>query len=421
MSGKPVTAVVFGAGMRGDIYSSYSLDHPAEFKVVAIAEPDDYRRNVFGDKFGIPEEMRFTGYKELLEKEKMADCALVCTQDRMHYEPAVLAMKKGYHVLCEKPMSPLPDQIIEMGKTAKEYDRVLTICHVLRYSPFFTKVKEIIDAGRLGRIMTIHHLEEVGFFHQAHSFVRGNWRRVEDTSPMLLAKCCHDMDLIMWMIGSPCTKVSSFGEQTFFKEENAPEGAALRCMDGCPHTDTCAFYAPRFYLEHPRADGFIKAVAYDETTESLVEALRTGPYGRCVFHCDNTAVDHQVVTMEFEGGVTATLTMSGFSHEITRKINIMGTAGQLEGDLAKSELKFYDFLTGNTETIDIRVPKSGHHGSDSRTMRDFVRLVASDGKAENRTNADVSIASHLMTLAAEESRLTGKTVEMEAFVQKYSK
>lgn len=418
---KQVTAVVIGGGMRGDIYSSYSIEHPNEMKPVAIAEPDEERRKIYAEKYHIPEDMQFSDYKELLGREKLADCALICTQDQMHYEPTIMALKKGYHVLCEKPMSPFADQIIEMGETAKKYNRILTICHVLRYSPFFTKVKSMIDEGRLGRIMNIQHLEEVGFWHQAHSFVRGNWRNTEETSPMILAKCCHDMDLIMWMMGSTCKKVSSFGERTFFKEENAPEGAALRCMDGCPHTENCAFYAPRFYQEHPHAGGFAKAVAFDEKPESLIEALRTGPYGRCVFHCDNTVVDHQIVSMEFEGGVNATLTMSGFTHDCTRKINIMGTAGQLEGNLEENRLIFHDFLTGNTETIDIRVPKSGHNGSDYSTIRDFLKLVASDGKAENKTNAEVSIASHLMTLAAEESRITGKTVCMEEFVKKYSK
>lgn len=416
---KQVTAVVIGAGMRGDIYASYSLEHPNEVKIVAFTEPDPLRRKIYAEKYQIPEEMQFSDYKDLFAREKLADCAFICTQDQMHYEPAILAMEKGYHVMCEKPMSPFAEQIIHMGETAKKNDRILTICHVLRYSPFFTRVKSFIDEGRLGKIMTIHHLEEVGFFHQAHSFVRGNWRKVEETSPMLLAKCCHDMDLIMWMTGSPCKKVSSFGERTFFKEENAPEGAALRCMDGCPHRDDCAFYAPRFYLEHPRRDGFIKAVCYEEETPKLLEALRTGPYGRCVFHCDNTAVDHQVVNMEFENGTTAVLTMSGFTNDITRKINIMGTKGQLEGNLSENRLIFHDFLTGNTETIDIFIPKSGHNGSDYGIMRDFIKLVAADGKAENKTNADVSINSHLMTLAAEQSRQTGKTVNMQEYLDQF--
>lgn len=414
---KQVTAVVIGAGMRGDIYASYGIEHPNEFRVLAIAEPDAGRRKIFSDKYQIPEEMQFADYKDLLEKDKMADCALVCTQDQMHFEPTILALNKGYHVLCEKPMSPFADQIIQMGETAKANHRILTICHVLRYSPFFTKVKSMIDEGRLGKIMNIQHLEEVGFWHMAHSFVRGNWRKTEETSPMILAKCCHDMDLIMWMVGSTCKKVSSFGERSFFKEENAPEGSALRCMDECECRDTCAFYAPRFYLEHPRAEGFVKPVAYDEKVDTLMEALRTGPYGRCVFHCDNDVVDHQIVSMEFENGVNATLTMSGFTHDCTRKINIMGTAGQLEGNLEENKLIFHDFLTGNTETIDIFVPKSGHNGSDYSTIRDFVKLVAADGQGDNKTNADVSIASHLMTLAAEEARLTGKTIDMEEFVK----
>ena len=410
---KKVTAIVIGAGNRGNTYASYSQIYPNELQIVAVVEPDAFRRKLFSEQYNIALENQFEDYEAMFEREKMADCVFVCTQDKMHCEPTIQALKKGYHVLCEKPMSPDADKIRHMGEVAKQEGRVLSICHVLRYSPFFVKVKSMIDEGKLGQIMTIQHIEEVGFWHQAHSFVRGNWRNVEETSPMILAKCCHDMDLITWMVNSPCKKISSFGERSFFKAENKPEGAPLHCMDGCPHRDQCAFYAPRFYLEHPRAEGgFRDAVTRKEGTEALLEALRTGPYGRCVFQCDNTAVDHQVVSMEFENGVNATMTMCGFTSDCTRKINIMGTAGQLEGNLEENQLTFYDFLTGNKEIIHIHVSESGHSGSDFSMMHDFVKLIEADGKEENRTNADVSVQSHLLTLAAEESRVSGKTIQL---------
>lgn len=204
---KQVTGVLIGAGLRGGyVYSQYALDHPEEFKVVAVAEPDGDRRKLFAARHGIDKNMQFTSYEELLAKEKMADCAMICTQDRMHYEPVIMAMKKGYHVLCEKPMSQNKEEIIKMGALAQKYNCRLSVCHVLRYSPFFTKLKSLLDEGAIGRLMSIQHIEEVGYWHHAHSFVRGNWRKAEDSSPMILQKCCHDMDILLWLSGSHCKK-----------------------------------------------------------------------------------------------------------------------------------------------------------------------------------------------------------------------
>ena len=280
---KKVTSIVIGAGLRGGhVYSQYALDHPDEFQVVAVAEPDKERRESFAKRHNIPEELCFESYEELLGKEKLADCAMICTMDRMHYEPTIMALKKGYHVLCEKPMSPDKKEIIEMGEMAKKYDRILSVCHVLRYSPFFSKLKELLEEGKIGRLMTIQHMEEVGYWHQAHSFVRGNWRNAEESSPMILQKCCHDMDIMLWLADSKCESLSSFGELSYFTEENAPEGAPAYCLDGCPHRDECAFYAPRFYLEN--LDGYLVRAVTDQTDpEHVLEALKKGPYGMSIF------------------------------------------------------------------------------------------------------------------------------------------
>lgn len=204
---KQITSILIGAGLRGGyVYSQYALDHPDEFKVIAVAEPDQERRELFAAKHNIPKELQYESYEELLQQDKMADCAMICTQDKMHYEPVTMAMQKGYHVLCEKPMSPDKEEIIKMGAMAKKYDRILSVCHVLRYSPFFSKIKEILEEGRIGRMMSIQHIEEVGYWHHAHSFVRGNWRNKEESSPMILQKCCHDMDIMLWLADSKCKK-----------------------------------------------------------------------------------------------------------------------------------------------------------------------------------------------------------------------
>lgn len=415
---KKVTAILIGAGLRGGyVYSAYALEHPDEFQVVAVAEPDEIRRKIFAEKHQIPKEKQFVSYEEMLKKEKMADCALVCTQDNMHTEPVIMAMEKGYHVLCEKPMSTKAEEIMRMGEMAKKYHRILSICHVLRYSSFFSKLRGLLEEGKIGRLMSIQHIEQVGYWHHAHSFVRGNWRNAEESSPMILQKCCHDMDILIWLVGSSCKKVSSFGNLTFFKPENAPENAPDRCLDGCPYRDECAFYAPKFYLEHPKAvdDGLVFAVTQDNTPASILEALKKGPYGRCVFHCDNTVVDHQVVNLEFENEVNVSFVMSAFTNQCAREIRLMGTRGEIVGNMESGEITVCDFVSGDEEHIKLHTPKTGHSGSDTRMMKDFVQLVALDGVGSSRSNAEVSVESHLMALAAEESRVRGETIDFVKF------
>lgn len=415
---KQVTSILIGAGLRGGhVYSQYALEHPDEFKVLAVAEPDRERREEFAAKHQIPEELRFSTYEELLSKDKMADCAMVCTQDQMHCEPVVLAMEKGYHVLCEKPMSPDKGEIVKMGEYSRKYARILSVCHVLRYSPFFTKLKSLLEEGRIGRLMSIQHIEEVGYWHHAHSFVRGNWRNAEMSSPMILQKCCHDMDILLWLADSRCKRISSFGALTYFKEENAPKGAPPYCMDGCAYRDDCAFYAPRFYMEHPKAeeDGLVYAVTGKADPEHILSALQKGPYGRCVFHCDNTVADHQTVNIEFENEVTASFLMTAFTKQCARRIRLMGTRGEMKGDMEQGTIEIADFTSGMTEKIRLHTPTKGHGGSDRSMMRDFVRMIG-EGK-QGKTDAAVSVESHLMALAAEESRVEGRSIDFSDYVR----
>ena len=417
---KPVTSILIGAGLRGGyVYSQYALDYPNEFKIVAVAEPDPDRRAIFSKKHNIPKEFQFKSYKDLLKKDKIADCAMVCTQDQMHFEPVITALKKGYHVLCEKPMSPYKDEIIKMGKVAKEYDRILSICHVLRYSPFFSKIKALLVENKIGRLMTIQHIEEVGYWHHAHSFVRGNWRNSEESSPMILQKCCHDMDILLWLADSSCKKISSFGNLSYFSKENAPDGAPLYCMDGCAHYDECPFYAPRFYLEHSKAieDGLIYAITDYTDSEHIIDALKKGPYGRCVFHSDNTVVDHQTVEIEFCNQVTASFLMTAFTNKCARRIRLMGTKGEIKGDMEAGIIEVTEFINGTNEIIKLHTPTKGHSGSDMNMMKDFVRIIGEGRKG--KTNADISVESHLMALAAEEARLNDVVVDFKQYINSF--
>ncbi|MDQ6421432.1 Gfo/Idh/MocA family oxidoreductase [Paenibacillus sp. LHD-117] len=416
---KKITAVLVGAGQRGaGAYAPYALQHPEDIQFVAVADRDADRRERFQQAHQIADEQCFPGWEELLAEPKLADAILICTQDKMHYEPALLALEKGYHVLMEKPMSPDPQECVIMGEYAKRYNRVFSICHVLRYTDFFATIKKIITDGEIGKLITIQHTENVEHRHQAHSFVRGNWRDAQESSPMILAKSCHDMDIIQYLVDAECTKVSSFGSLTHFRQESAPEGAPMYCLDGCPVQDTCPYYAPRMYIERDDWVGEVlrSVVSNDTSDEGVLQSLEKGPYGRCVYHCDNNVVDHQVVNMEFANEVTVAFTMSAFTYEGGRSVKLMGSLGQIRADMEKNIIEVTSFSTRETKTINLNTDAAGHGGGDTGIMRDFVRLVRNDGQEEGLTSADVSVKSHLIAFAAEKSRLESKVIIMADYI-----
>ncbi len=420
---KKITAVLIGAGMRGrEAYAPYTLDSHSEMKIIAVAEPIEERRKIFCELYGIPDSMSFKTWEDLLAQPKLADVAMICNQDKDHFAPTMLALEKGYHVLLEKPMSNKPDECVQMVRQAEKYGRILTICHVLRYTPFFTNIKKLLEDGVIGDIVTIEHSENVAYWHQAHSYVRGNWRNTAQSSPMILAKSCHDLDIICWLVDKKCRKVSSFGSLKHFRKENAPEGAPERCLDGCPHKNTCPYYAPKIYVDwngNWQADILKKVVSQDTSREALIKALREGPYGRCVYHCDNDVVDHQVVIMEFENDITASFTMCAFTYENTRKIRVLGTKGELWGDMDKNYIEYVDFLKGDRITIKLNQSEQGHGGGDYGIIRDFIQCIKEN--TDSRTSAKKSLQSHLMAFAAEESRLNNKVVDMDLYLEAFGK
>lgn len=416
MGNRQVTAILLGAGNRGaQAYASYALQYPEELKFVGIAEPREERRNEFTKIHKIEEKYSVSSWEELLAFPRLADFILICTQDHMHMEPMMKAMELGYDILVEKPISPKKEELLRLKEQSAHYPGMLSVCHVLRYSPFFRKIKELLNQGTIGEIINIQHMESIGFWHMAHSFVRGNWRNTKESSPIILAKTCHDFDILLWLTGKRCLRVSSFGSLRLFKPEMAPKGSAKRCTDGCPHRSSCEFYAPKFYLEHPKAivDGYRKVVSMDPTPEGLMEALKTGPYGRCVYACDNDVADHQIVNMEMEDGLTISFTVSAFTNECERIITIHGTKGEIRGRMEEDSIEVIDFLTGDKTHYQLNTPKVGHSGSDSMMMKELISLIAQGKQQENISNAVQAIDSHLIAFAAEESRLNnGAVVEL---------
>lgn len=411
-----IKVALLGAGQRGaHSYAPYALEHPDEIEFVAVAEPDEVRRESFRKMHHVPEENCYESWEELFAQEKIADAVMICTQDRDHFLPTLKALENGYHILLEKPVSFSEEECDAIGKAAEGYDKVFLVCHVLRYTPFFQKVRELLKSGVIGELQNIQWLENVAFWHQAHSYVRGNWRNSETSSPMILAKCCHDIDLLLWLADSDCKKVSSFGTLGHFDSSHAPEGAPKRCLDGCPEKDSCPYYAPHIYIDWKddwQAEVIKKVVSEDTSDEAILQALKEGPYGRCVYHCDNDVVDHQVVNMEFENGVAASLTMTAFSYECSREVKFMGSKGELSGILENNELLHTDFRTGEKKVIPVEASTEGHGGGDAGIMESFLKMIRNNEMTKESSDIGVSIQSHKMAFAAERSRVTGEVINL---------
>ena len=407
--------VLIGAGQRGMLYAAYAREKGHE--IAALAEPDPVRRALTGEKLAVPESRRFVTGQELLAQPRLGDAAIIATMDRDHFQQAVSAMEKGYHLLLEKPISPVPQEVLAVERAAERTGRQVTVCHVLRYSPFFLELKKAVSSGKIGRLLTVQHNENIGNFHFAHSFVRGNWRRSDLASPLIMQKSCHDMDLLFWFADSPCESVASFGDLRFFRAENAPPKSADRCCD-CPLKDECRYSAYRCYL--PVAGNWPAAVlTADQSEAGLRRAIQEGPYGRCVFHCDNDVCDEQVTILRFENGVTATFHLSAFTNRMARTIKLMGEDGEIRASEAENVIEITRFSStgqsrSESEIIRPELTVSGHGGGDSGIMDSFLSMLET-GEKGTATCIRESVESHMMACAAEEARRKGAVIRLRDY------
>jgi predicted dehydrogenase len=365
----------------------------------------------------IPADQVFTDWRDVVARPSFADAVIIATQDQMHAGPAIACAELGYDILLEKPMAPNLEDCQRIVEAVQRHDVLLAVCHVLRYTAYTRQLKALIDSGVIGDLVGIQRLEPVGFWHMAHSFVRGNWRNEDASGFMLLTKSCHDLDWIAHLMGdASCLDVSSFGSLKHFRAEEAPEGAADRCL-ACPVEAVCPYSAKRIYLDTVKRGhtGWpVDVLTPDPTPESVKRALREGPYGRCVYACDNDVVDHQVVAMNFAGGRTASFTMMAFTKMGHRQTHVFGTRGTLRGD--GRYIEHYDFLTDTTETIDTEAADGsilgGHGGGDFGLMDSFVRAVAEQDPDAILTGPAASLASHRMVFAAEAARREKRVVKL---------
>lgn len=440
---QPITAILIGAGSRGMMeFGTFALRYPQYVKFVAVIDPDEWRRTEFASKHNIPENNCICDYKELAKREKFADVVVNTTPDKMHYEVTKLAVEKGYHVFQEKPIAGTIEDCLALLKLSKNTDRFIQIAHCLRFTSFYQETMKVINSGFIGKPVTITYEENVTFNHMAHSYVRGSYGCRNTSSPMIIAKSCHDLDILMWMAqGRKPKKVSSFGTLSYYKKENAPEGAPERCTDGCPAELDCPFSAIKIYAnsDGPKigyTGGGQWQVSAETSKEKRLEVLKTSPFGRCVFHCGNDVVDHQVVNIEFEEGLTVGFTMNGFGATGPKGAMMDGFGGSIKGGLGRTftvfgtkgvlnapgygHIEYTDFLTTQTHRAQTGFPEGGHGGGDYGVFKNFLDAVRTNNPAALGNSLEEAVMSHVVGFAAEESRLNGgKVIDIDEYLSRF--
>ncbi len=414
---------ILGYGARGAIYANLCNSMKNDFEIVAVIDNSRERLETAKDTFNLSENQLFNKFDEFLSTPKKADWVFICTREKDHKEQSVKALRKGYNLLLEKPVACSIEDCIEIEKTAKEMNLEVAVCHVLRYSPYYDKIKEIIDSGVLGKIIAIDQVENVAYWHQAHSFVRGDSRKKENGTPMIISKCCHDLDIAVYLANSKCKQVTSQGQLNFFKKEYAPEGATEYCLGGCKAKDNCPYDCEKIYIDPLKnlpeseiknvwpqtrlmADGIV-------TIPKLYDTLKTSDFGKCVFLLDNDVVDHQVTTMLFENGIYSTLTMSAFSGPCYRETRVRGTLAELVCNMGESKIVLYPYGKEKKD-IELDTKLDAHGGGDKL-------LIESLAHDELRTDISQSVEGHIIGFAAEESRLNnGAPVFLSEIREKYN-
>ena len=404
---RTITAITLGAGNRGNVYGNYALAYTSELNIVGVAEPIALRKERYAVAHGIKKKNQLNTWEDVFERPKFADAIIITTPDDLHYGPCMKALELGYDVLLEKPIAPTEAECADILESAKKTGRIVAVCHVLRYAPYFEKLRELMHDGSIGKLISIQHFEPINHVHMSHSFVRGNWGNSTKTTPIILAKSCHDLDLLRWLVDSPCKTLNAYGDLSWFKEANAPEGSTERCVGGCAVEATCPYSAKRIYYEKrtwlhhfdlpddPAAHG-----------PAILKYLEESDYGRCVYRMDNDQCDHYTMNLLFESGVTATFNMEAFTSYEGRRTRVMGSMGDIVGDM--TSFTYTDFRTGESQVWEHG--SDTHGGGDWRLVSDFLAAVSTQNPAVLTSTIDASVESHFMGFAAERSRLKQKNV-----------
>lgn len=433
---KQITAIIVGAGHRALLYGSYAHIVPDRFKIVGVADPNEFRRKETAKMFGFDETMCFESAEELAKHEKLADCIINGTMDHQHVETTIPLLRKGYDILLEKPFAVNEAEMFRLFEVAREEQRIVMICHVLRYAPFYLKIKELLLSGEIGDLIDMHMTELVSYHHLAVSFVRGKWgNKIDCHAPIILAKCCHDLDMMMWLRGEKPRYISSFGTDFQFDPAKKPEGSGSRCLKDCPLVDTCLYSAKSHYLEHPKRWAFYVWDSIEHldnpTDEDRTESLATDNiHGRCVWDCDHNNVDHQTVMVQFSNGSSGTLHLTGGTAKSDRTIHLIGTKGELKGSFVDGDL-IVRYITPSSESgyreevIDLSFDGDttgafgGHGGGDIRLVQDFVDVLAGNKPSISATTLSDSILGHLLAFRVEEARENKTVIDLQPILEEH--
>lgn len=415
---KAVTAITIGAGNRGNVYGGYAKNFPNDLKIIGVAEPNTYRNDKYAKNHSIANENRFNTWEDVFKRPKFADAVIISTPDNLHFGPCMKALEMGYNILLEKPIAPTEKECRTILAMAKKMGTIVAVCHVLRYAPYFVKMKELLGKGAIGEVISMQHFEPIEHTHMAHSYVRGNWHNSKKTTPIILAKSCHDLDIMKWVMDKKAEKIVAMGSVKWFRKENAPEGSTNRCTDGCKIERTCPYSAIRAYVDKNSRTAVLDIPAgVADRKAAIYEKLKTSDYGRCVYRMDNDQPDHYITSIQFSDAVTASFSMEAFTSYSGRRTRVMGAMGDMVGDM--KELVVTDFRTGKQTKF---IPKaedvegykdSGHGGGDWLLAKDFVQAVSQNNPALLTSTIDNSIESHVMGFMAEESRKQGKIMDIK--------
>lgn len=406
---RPITAITLGAGSRGNVYGNYAVQYPDQLDIVGVAEPIPIRNERYSRKHNIPDANRFPTWEDVFKRPKFADAIIISTPDNLHYGPCMEALKLGYDILLEKPISPSERECRDILALTKKTGRIVAVCHVLRYAPYFIKLRELIQSEAIGETISIQHLEPIGFDHMAHSFVRGNWHNSRQTTPIILAKSCHDLDIIKWMLEKPSRKIQAFGDLKWFRTENAPAGSTARCTDGCAVEKTCPYSAiDHYHTRRKRLYVFDLPEKKEDWDAFILEQLKTSNYGRCVYRMDNDQPDHYTTNILFGDNVTASFSMEAFTSYEGRRTRVMGSHGDITGDMYSFTMT--DFRTG--KKTEWKNSTDMHGGGDWRLVANWIQAISQRDASLLTSTIDASIESHIMAFAAEQSRKENKVVDI---------
>ncbi|NNF22949.1 MAG: Gfo/Idh/MocA family oxidoreductase [Saprospiraceae bacterium] len=404
---KPITAITLGAGNRGNVYGNYAIEYPERLDIVGVAEPVNIRRKRYIQKHSIKKKHAFKTWEDVFKKPKFADAIIITTPDELHYGPCMEALKMGYHILLEKPISPSEKECRDILELAQKKKRIVAVCHVLRYAPYFMRLREIIQSGELGQVVSLQHFEPIQHIHMSHSFVRGNWHNSKQTTPIILAKSCHDLDIMKWMLGKTSQKIQAFGSLSWFRKENAPEGSSNRCTNNCKAESNCPYSAIKIYhRDRTWLHHFDLPDDKSSHGDVIMDYLKKSNYGRCVYDMENDQPDHYTCNILFEDDVTASFSMEAFTSYHGRRTRVMGSMGDIVGDM--TSFTWTDFRTGEKEVYEHE--SDSHGGGDWNLVSDWLQAIDKEDESLLTSTIQDSIESHLMGFAAEQSRLRG-TVE----------